>query len=211
MYKIYVLFLIFFFVCFAIVSASEKSLNGKIIYIDPGHGGVDPGATYKDIYEDVINLEFSKVLKEGLEKVGAKVYMTRYGDYDLSSTTYHRKRSDLGNRAVMINNSDCDLYLSIHLNSSVHNSWNGAQVFYDDINEKNGELAKSIQIELNDKQVVLNNEYYMYSRIKKPGVLIELGFISNSNDRNNLQNNEYRKKISAKIIEGVSNFLNNIK
>jgi len=211
MYKIYVLFLIFFFVCFAIVSASEKSLNGKIIYIDPGHGGVDPGATYKDIYEDVINLEFSKVLKEGLEKVGAKVYMTRYGDYDLSSTTYHRKRSDLGNRAVMINNSDCDLYLSIHLNSSVHNSWNGAQVFYDDINEKNGELAKSIQIELNDKQVVLNNEYYMYSRIKKPGVLIELGFISNSNDRNNLLNNEYRKKISAKIIEGVSNFLNNIK
>lgn len=207
MYKIYVLFLIFFFVCFAIVGASEKSLNGKIIYIDPGHGGVDPGATYKDIYEDVINLEFSKVLKEGLEKVGAKVYMTRYGDYDLSSTTYHRKRSDLGNRAVMINNSDCDLYLSIHLNSSVHSSWNGAQVFYDDINEKNGELAKSIQIELNDKQVVLNNEYYMYSRIKKPGVLIELGFISNSNDRNNLQNNEYRKKISAKIIEGVINFL----
>ena len=211
MYKIYVLFLIFFFVCFAIVGASEKSLNGKIIYIDPGHGGVDPGATYKDIYEDVINLEFSKVLKEELEKVGAKVYMTRYGDYDLSSTTYHRKGSDLGNRAVMINNSDCDLYLSIHLNSSVHSSWNGAQVFYDDINEKNGELAKSIQIELNDKQVVLNNEYYMYSRIKKPGVLIELGFISNSNDRNNLQNNEYQKKISAKIIEGVSNFFNNIK
>jgi len=206
MYKIYVLFLIFFFVCFAIVSASEKSLNGKIIYIDPGHGGVDPGATYKDIYEDVINLEFSKVLKEGLEKVGAKVYMTRYGDYDLSSTTYHRKRSDLGNRAVMINNSDCDLYLSIHLNSSVHSSWNGAQVFYDDINEKNKLLAETIQNELNNKSSVLNNEYYMYSRIKKIGVLIELGFISNSKDRINLLNSEYQKKLSDKIIDAVIKF-----
>lgn len=207
MYKIYVLFLIFFFVCFIFVSADEKSLNGKIIYIDPGHGGVDPGATYKDVYEDTINLEFSKVLKEELEKVGAKVYMTRYGDYDLASTTYHRKRSDLGNRAVMINKSDCDLYLSIHLNSSVHSSWNGAQVFYDDINEKNNLLAEAIQGELNNKSSVLNNDYYMYSRVKKPGVLIELGFISNSKDRNNLLNDGYRNKLSSKIIDGLLKFL----
>ena len=75
-----------------------------------------------------------------MEKEGATVYLTRSGDYDLASTTYYRKRSDLGNRARMINNSNCDLYLSIHLNSSLNSTWNGAQVFYDDINPKNKEL-----------------------------------------------------------------------
>ena len=144
-----------------------------------------------------------------MEKEGATVYLTRSGDYDLASTTYYRKRSDLGNRARMINNSNCDLYLSIHLNSSLHSTWNGAQVFYDDINPKNKELANLLQNELGNKKAVLANDYYMYSRIRKPGVLLELGFISNYNDRNNLQNKEYQIHISANIIKGIVKFFRN--
>lgn len=148
-------------------------------------------------------------LKSELEKEGAIVYLTRYGDYDLASTTYHRKKSDLGNRARMINASDCDLYLSIHLNSSLNNTWNGAQVFYDDINSKNKYLAQALQNELGNKKIVLSNDYYMYSRINKVGVLLELGFISNYNDRTNLQNKEYQIEISANIIKGIVKFLTN--
>ena len=209
MKKIYVfLFLILLLSVFTVKSKSGL-LNRKIIYLDAGHGGIDGGSKYKDINEDDINLSIVMTLKEEMEKEGAKVYLTRNGDYDLASTTYYRKRSDLANRATMINNSDCDLYLSIHLNSSLNSTWNGAQVFYDDVNPKNKNLAEALQKELGNKKIVLAHNYYMYSRIKKPGVLLELGFISNYNDRNNLQNKEYQIKISANIIKGIVKFFRN--
>ena len=68
------------------VSADENHLPllGKVIYIDPGHGGLDPGAMYKNIKEAPINLEISQKLEETLTRYGAIVYMTRYGDYDLA-------------------------------------------------------------------------------------------------------------------------------
>lgn len=209
MKKIYVF--LFFCVLFLVfsVKSDNKLLYGKIIYLDAGHGGVDGGSKYKDINEADINLSIVYTLKEELEKEGAKVYLTRYGNYDLASTTYYRKRSDLLNRANMINNSNCDLFLSIHLNSSLNSTWNGAQVFYDDINEKNKELAIILQKNLGNRKIVLDNNFYMYSRIKKVGVLLELGFISNSNDRNNLQNKEYQIKISANIIKGIVKFFRN--
>lgn len=209
MKKIYVFFIVL--VVFSVFAVNSKNnvLSGKIIYLDAGHGGVDGGAKYKDINEEDINLSIVMTLKEEMEKEGAKVYLTRYGDYDLASTTYYRKRSDLANRALMINNSDCDLYLSIHLNSSLNTTWNGSQVFYDDINPKNVVLANILQEELSNKNAVLVNDYYMYSRIKKTGVLLELGFISNYNDRNNLQNKEYQIKISANIIRGIVKFFAN--
>ena len=209
MKKIYVfLFLILLLSVFTVKSKSGL-LNGKIIYLDAGHGGIDGGSKYKDINEDDINLSIVMNLKEEMEKEGAKVYLTRNGDYDLASTTHYRKRSDLGNRATMINNSDCDLYLSIHLNSSLNSTWNGAQVFYDDVNPKNKNLAEALQKELGNKKIVLAHNYYMYSRINKPGVLLELGFISNYNDRKNLQNKEYQIKISANIIKGIVKFFRN--
>ena len=82
-------------------------------------------------------------------------------------------------------------------------------VFYDDINPKNKELANLLQNELGNKKAVLANDYYMYSRIRKPGVLLELGFISNYNDRINLQNKVYQIKISANIIKGIVKFFTN--
>lgn len=202
-------FLILFFICFGAIKSRNNLLSGKKIFLDAGHGGVDGGSKYKDINESDINLSIVLTLKNELEKEGAIVYLTRYGNYDLASTTYHRKKSDLGNRALMINNSDCDLYLSIHLNSSLNNTWNGAQVFYDDINSKNKILAELLQSDLGSRKIVLSNDYYMYSRINKVGVLLELGFISNYNDRNNLLNKEYQIQISGNIIKGIVKFFRN--
>ena len=93
---------------------------------------------YKDIYEKDINLEICEKLNDELTRQGAVVYMTRYGDYDLSRRNYgERKKSDLNNRATIINESGADMYISIHLNSISSSTWSGAQVFYDDVNEKN--------------------------------------------------------------------------
>ena len=95
---------------------------------------MDPGAIYKDIEEADINLKIAQKASKLLEQYGAIVYLTRYGDYDLSvPNTINRKRSDLSRRGNIINRSNCDLYLSIHLNAEGSNTWKGAQMFYDNI------------------------------------------------------------------------------
>ena len=102
-------------------------LSGKIIIIDPGHGGKDPGTTSNNIYEKNINLSISKFLELELVKNGASVILTRDGDYDLSypNATY-RKKSDFDNRIKLINESKGNMYLSIHLNYLSDSTYKGA-------------------------------------------------------------------------------------
>ena len=89
--------------------AKELPLLNKVIYIDPGHGGKDPGSIYKDIFEKDINLEICLKLKKELENKGARVYLTRDGDYDLSTpnTTTRKKacqeRRTFSNKVATIN------------------------------------------------------------------------------------------------------------
>lgn len=173
------------------------------------HGGFDPGALYKDTFEKDINLSISKKIEEDLTKQGAIVYMTRYGDYDLSANnTINRKRSDLSRRSNLINRSDCDLYLSIHLNAETSSTWRGGQVFYDDINNDNKKIAEIFQ-ELFKRELNSNRKYqkvstlYLQKRVKVPGVLIEVGFLSNPNDRYLLKQDSYQQRVSNVITEGV--------
>lgn len=209
-YKMYVLllFIIGSFI-FIDVSANELPLKNKIIYLDAGHGGTDPGALYKSIKEKDINLEIVNKLKKTLEEKGAKVYLTRYGDYDLAvPNAVNRKRSDLSRRSNIINESNCDMYLSIHLNAEKSSTWNGAQVFYDDVNENNIKLAKIMQEEFKrntntKRKYQLTNDMYMYKRIKQVGVLIEVGFITNPNERYLLKQDWYQNKISNIILSGI--------
>lgn len=214
MKKSYSIFLLILFICTlsfvnANVQKSDLELLGKVIYIDPGHGGPDPGAIYKNLYEKDINLEICKKLQTILESDGAIVYLTRYGDYDLSkSYTGSRKKSDLNNRAKIINDSKADLYISIHLNSISSSTWSGAQVFYDDVNEKNYNLALLMQGQLKKdlkttRKVKEISTMLMNRKIIIPGVLIEVGFLSNPNDRYLLQKADYQYKIVESIKKGI--------
>lgn len=175
----------------------------------PAHGGMDPGAIYKNIEEKKINLEISKKLVKRLEQLGAIVYMTRYDDYDLSiKNTNNVKRSDLSRRAILINESNCDLYISIHLNSDLSPTWHGAQIFYDDVNKENESLARIMQ-ETFKKEMKSNREYkeltniYLYRKVKRLGILVEAGFLSNPNDRYLLRQKEYQQKIANTITKGI--------
>ncbi len=190
---------------------NDLTLLGKIIYLDPGHGGIDSGATSGKYLEKNLNLEITKKLATALGKKGAIVYLTRDGDYDLSDNNYSRKRSDLSNRARLINESNCDLYLSIHLNSSTDTSWRGIQVFYNNINSQNKEIATIMtntikQITSNIKNLKEDNNYYMYKQITVPGILIELGFISNKDDLYLLKQNQYQEKLAQIITKGIENY-----
>jgi len=208
-----ILFLLFLF-SLGLVKAKELPLIGKVIYLDPGHGGSDPGAVYGNIYEANLNLEIALKTQKELEKQGAIVYLTRYGDYDLSvKNAQLRKRSDLSRRANAINKSLCDMYLSIHLNADSDTTWRGAQVFFDDVNKNNVKLAEIMQntfkknLNTNRKYKQVTNQY-MYRRINRLGVLLEVGFISNSNERYLLQKEEYQEKIAKTITEGINNYFN---
>ena len=209
------LFLIFLYTI-GIINALNLPLLGKVIYIDPGHGGTDPGALYNDLYEADLNLQISLKLETELEKNGAIVYLTRYGDYDLAvKNAINRKRSDLSRRANIINASNADIYLSIHLNSDISSTWQGAQAFYDTVNVQNEVIAKIMQEQFKKdlktkreyKQI---NDHYLYQRVKIPGVLLEVGFISNPNERYLLKQESYQEKISISIKDGLINYFTQI-
>lgn len=207
-----------FFIClcgvtFVAAQENKQLLKGKIIYLDPGHGGADPGALYKDIEEQRINLIISKKTMEKLESMGASVYLTRYGNYDLSVPyAVNRKRSDLSRRANIINRSNCDLYLSIHLNADNSSSWHGAEAYYDDVNPENKKIAEIMQKQFK-KYLNSSREYkktdtmYLHKRISRPGGLLEVGFLSNPNERYLLTRDSYQDKVATAITEGIIQYL----
>lgn len=210
------LMMVMFFVCvfcFSKVNAIVKdySLVGKVIYLDAGHGGVDSGAVSKYIIEKDMNLILVKKLEEKLVSKGAIVFLTRDGDYDLAGSAVNRKRSDLYKRAILINESGCDMYISIHLNSTTSSKWNGIQIFYDDIVVDNKTIAETITNALsknmsNVREYKEANDYYMYSKIKIPGVLIEAGFVSNANDNYKLRQTEYQDKLMNNVVSGIEEY-----
>lgn len=211
-YKIRLLFILIVTICtFQFVKAEEPQLLGKVIYIDPGHGGRDPGAIYKEMKESDINLKISTQLSEELKKQGAKVYLTRIGDYDLSeNNARNHKRNDLTARARIINESNCDMYISIHLNSDHSPTWNGIQIFYTNNNEDNKKIAEIIKTQLKSKRKTAElKNMYLFDKIKQPGVLIEAGFISNPNDRYRLKQEEYQKELAKKITKGIIEYFKN--
>ena len=170
---------------------------------------------YKDIMEKDINLNIGKKLEKKLSDLGAIVYLTRYGDYDLSVTyTINNKRSDLSRRANLINKSQADLFLSIHLNAEESGVWQGAQVFYNDKLKENKVIAdlfqKYFKKKLNSKRKAkVDNSLYLLKRINQPGILLELGFLSNANDRYLLKQDSYQDKLTTIIQNAIIEYFEN--
>ena len=194
-------------------SISDFPLLGKIIYLDAGHGGMDAGAIVNNLKEKEINLIIVKKIERELSSKGAIVLLTREGDYDLSNTNFNTKRNDLYNRAKLINNSNSDMYISIHLNSTTSSKWRGLQVFYSSVNKENkiiGEIFYNIfKSNLsNVRELKKDNSYYMYKNIKVPGILIEAGFISNPSDNYILRSDDYQNTLVNNIVNGVISYFN---
>lgn len=217
LYSLLVIFLSIINLCFLTkVDAIERDLPllGKVIFVDPGHGGRDPGTSYGKLYEKDIVLEISNVLRDKLMEKGAIVYMTREDDSDLSSKwDVKKKRGDLFRRILMYRKEKAELYLSIHLNYYKDSSLWGAEVLYNPINSENkvfGEiLMNNFKQELGSKRVLKTTDLYMYKNTRVPGVLIECGFLSNPNERYLLQTEKYQNKLSDIITDSVITYFNN--
>lgn len=213
----WVLVTILIIISFMIFGFSNKQpfsdslpLLGKVIVVDPGHGGRDPGTMYGSIYEKDINLAISKVLERVLSQKGAIVYMIREDDSDLSSIyDAKKKRGDLYRRILFIEDEKkhTDLYLSIHINWYRNSSWSGAEVLYHPINPNNkvlGEiLMKHFKNDYHTQRSLKKTDLYLYRNTTIPGVLIECGFLSNPNERYLLRQESYQEKISNTITNAV--------
>lgn len=211
-YKLYVFFSFLVLVClvsFGQAKTVKEPLYQKTIFLDAGHGGPDSGALYRNIYEKDINLSIVKKLEKKLKEKGATVFLTRDGDYDLSVPyTINRKRSDLSRRSNMINRSLCDLYISIHLNADTSTTYHGAQVFYDSKVKENKKIAELIQEDLKQylyttREAKEKNDMYLFHRLEKPGVLVEIGYITNPNDRYLLTQDNYQDKVANVLTNSV--------
>lgn len=208
--KLTLLLLLFLIIIISIFNVNASNLTfpllGKTIYLDAGHGGVDNGATVNNVHEKDLNLQIVYKLKETLTSAGATVLLTRKDDNDISNpNALYRKKSDFDNRIKLINNSNADLYISIHQNIYQNKKYSGPQVFYVKDNQK---LAEIIQNTLNKylntkRKVKTINNTYMYKLLRKKGILIECGFISNDNERYKLKTEEYQLKLSKIITEGI--------
>lgn len=184
-------------------------LTGKIIILDIGHGGDDPGTSYQNILEKDLNLAIGLELEKELSRNGASVILTREGDYDISSpNASRRKKSDFDNRIDLINKSKANVYLSIHINYLEDTSYYGGQIFY--YGEENKKLAEFLQSEFNTisypRSIKPMPNIYMYRRLKIPGVLVECGFISNKKEREKLITPAYQKEIAKVLTKGLVNY-----
>lgn len=210
------LMLVMFFLClfcFGRVNAHVKnySLLGRCFYLDAGHGGADSGAISSSFLEKDMNLVLVNKLAAELVSRGAMVFLTRDGDYDLAEGTVNRKRNDLYQRVKLINNSGCDMYISMHMNASPSSKWNGIQIFYSNVVKDNKKIAEVVTKSLSDnmsnvRDYKKENGYYMYSKIKVPGILVEAGFISNGNDNYKIRQEEYQDILINNIVNGVESY-----
>jgi len=194
-------------------------LSGRIIVLDPGHGGPDGGAVGGEVVEKEIALNVAKKLRDYLQQQGALVLMTRETDRDLASPSTRgysrRKTEDLRERTTFINKSNADLFISIHLNAIPSPRWRGAQTFYYGSLIENERLAKFIQAELrrnleNTHRVAkMIDTVYLLKHAKKPGALVEIGFLSNPDERELLASDHYQTQLAASIYKGVLRYFSN--
>ncbi|MHB1418827.1 MAG: N-acetylmuramoyl-L-alanine amidase [Bacillota bacterium] len=186
-------------------------VSNKIIVIDAGHGGEDPGAIGPGgTLEKNVTLAVSKYLARILSQAGSAVVLTRDTDTDLVTPGEGtRKKRDLDNRASIAKRYRADLYINIQANS-FGKIWTGAQTFYYDKQEQNQLLAVAIQDELkrvmgNTERVAkpLSSEAYILKQLDMPAALVEVGFLSNPAEEKLLNDPEYQQKLAFAIYTGI--------
>ena len=203
---------------------SEKEVflpsEGKTIIIDAGHGAPDGGAVGSTgVLEKDINLSVAKALQRLFESNGTNVVLTRSDDngiYDVSGSIKNKKVSDIKNREEIINESNADLFISIHMNKFPQSKYSGPQVFYS-ANNKNSELlAKCIQESMiaalnpeNKREIKkADGSIYLLKNAKIPAVLVECGFLSNVDEEQKLIDENYQRQLAWSMYCGIIEYFN---
>ncbi|MGM7683416.1 N-acetylmuramoyl-L-alanine amidase [Cytobacillus sp. Hm23] len=180
----------------------NNMIEGRIIVIDAGHGGEDPGTSGHNEQEKNINLKVAKLVEQRLDELGAHVVMTRDGDTKL----------ELQDRVDIAKENYADIFVSIHSNSASNEDANGTETYYDTSTNENGAesklLASAIQSEIvkivgSADRGIKDNELYVIKHNDIPSVLVELGFLSNEIDAALLLDDNVLVKYADGIVSGI--------
>ncbi len=201
----------------AVMSSRVEERGERIICIDAGHGGTDPGKVgINHALEKDINLLIARRVRTLLVQNDVKVVMTRETDdglYDEEST--NKKSQDMKRRCALINETMPIFTVSIHQNSYHEESIRGAQVFYYKNSDDGKKLAQCLQSQLanglndgNTRQAKSNDAYYLLLNTQTPTVIVECGFLSNSEEASKLIQSEYQEKLAWEICIGILKYLN---
>jgi N-acetylmuramoyl-L-alanine amidase len=193
-------------------------LTGKTIVLDAGHGGADGGAVGRDdTLEKDIALAVTKKVRDYLQQSGAIVYLTRETDTDLASEgtkgLSKRKAEDIKKRMDLIHSHNPDFFLTIHLNAIPSTKWRGAQTFYNPKSDEGKHLAKMIQAEITrnlentNRSALAINNLYLLNKAEIPGALVEIGFLSNAEERELLKDESYQRQMAGSIYEGILRYV----
>ena len=207
---------------FSAAEASSMPITQKTVIVDAGHGGDDGGAIGIDgTVEKDINLDIALKLEKILKFYGFNVIMTRTQDVmtcdDGLDSLRKRKISDIHNRFELMRKNPDAIFISVHQNKFEDSSQHGTQVFYSGNDERSKELAEAIQTSVtltlqrkNDRIVKKSGSgIYLLYHAKIPAVLVECGFISNSDEVKKLKDESYRMKLAILIADGLLKYLSN--
>ncbi len=207
---------------FSAAEASSMPITQKTVIVDAGHGGDDGGAIGIDgTVEKDINLDIALKLEKILKFYGFNVIMTRTQDVmtcdDGLDSLRKRKISDIHNRFELMRKNPDAIFISVHQNKFEDSSQHGTQVFYSGNDERSKDLAEAIQTSVtltlqrkNDRVVKKSGSgIYLLYHAKIPAVLVECGFISNSDEVKKLKDESYRMKLAILIADGLLKYLSN--
>jgi len=198
---------------------SRQQSEERIVLIDAGHGGADPGKVgINGALEKDINLSIAFLIKKYLEQQDVKVVMTRNSDEGLyREESPNKKIEDLKNRLALIDASNAVLAVSIHQNSYTSEKVNGAQVFYYETSEQGKKAAVIMQEQLrkgvdetNHREAKKNGSYYLLKKSSVPTIIVECGFLSNAREADKLTQEEYQEKMAWNISLGILQYLNDV-
>ena len=203
-------------------TSSEQVISKKkpCVVIDAGHGGKDPGkVAINGALEKDINLEIAIKLQQFLELEDVEVILTRESDAGLyDENASNKKVQDMKRRVEVIEQAAPVLTVSIHQNSYHEEYVHGAQTFYYENSEQSKVLAEKIQqmllndVDKENKRVAKSNDsYYLLKKTSSPIVIVECGFLSNSEEAQKLESDYYQEKVAWAIHLGILQYINSQK
>lgn len=172
----------------------------KIIVIDAGHGGNDFGVTLNDVQEKIIVENIAKKIKAQNKNENLEIVLVREGDHGM----------ELSERISIINNVNPSLLISLHINSSPNFSKNGIEAYissnakFHDQSKASAEiLIEKVAGDYFSKGTVKEASLYILKNANCPAVCIDLGYLSNVNDRNYISTEKGQTEMADKILEAV--------
>ena len=198
----------------------------KVIFLDPGHGGKDPGAQYLGLKEKDLTLQVSQQLKTKLESLGYTVIMSRSTDVFVDFVT---------ERSKMSNETNADMFISIHFNATGHGLDSGEDGIQTYTYLPTRNIPSVINKKWHDNPTRLKYSYKLGSYIhqsvlattqakdagllaksfavlretNKPAVLLELGYMDDSKESQKIRTKEYQQKLVDGITQGIQQYYNN--